>query len=220
MPRRIILDETGKSIWADPAKRLKEIKAILKPKLEDIAMRIANNEKKMYPAKLNFLPAITNLLDAYLRKTPLVRFDYAVDIEEETLQGFANAFFDLLIFIREYVPEYVANKQTFCAFASISVSAFNQLQQSQDGEIVAIIENLNDSFLETNISAAQGGATNATATFNRLRSRDVGHSLSLTQTGEENQGNTVVVLDNEMVKKQLSSMFGSKMLENKIDKNK
>lgn len=214
MPRRIILDETGKSIWADPAKRLKEIKAILKPKLEDIAMRIANNEKKMYPAKLNFLPAITNLLDAYLRKTPLVRFDYAVDIEEETLQGFANAFFDLLIFIREYVPEYVANKQTFCAFASISVSAFNQLQQSQSGEIVAIIDNLNDSFLETNISAAQGGATNSAATFNRLRSRDVGHSLSLTQTGEEVQGNTVVVLDNETVKKQLAGMFGRNLLDN------
>ena len=62
----IIIDEEGNSIWATPEERLNEIKGILKEPLEKIAARIDRNEKSMYPQKLNFLPSITNLLDAYL----------------------------------------------------------------------------------------------------------------------------------------------------------
>jgi hypothetical protein len=74
----IILDENGNSIWADPQERLAEIEKFLKPKLVNIRNEIKENNMRLYPQKLNFLPAITNLLDANLRKRPLVRYDYAI----------------------------------------------------------------------------------------------------------------------------------------------
>ena len=114
---RVILDENGEPIWGDPQKRLEEIQTILQPHLEDIKRRIDFNEKKMYPQKLNFIPTITNLLDGYLRKKRLIRYDYAVDIDSDTLQDFSSAFFDLLIFIRQFVPEYIANKQVLRCFS-------------------------------------------------------------------------------------------------------
>ena len=209
----IIINENGESIWGDPQERLFSIEKTLEYRLEEFKNKIAENEKRMYPQKLNFMPSITNILDAYLRKRPLVPFGYAIDIPTEVLQSYADAFFDLLIFIRDYVPEYIANKQTFCAFASISVAAFNKLQTSPNAEIVAIIDNLNDSFVDTNIVSAQGGVTNATATFNRIRAKGAGYGVSMTASGDEPQSNTVVLLDNDSVKRQLSSLFGGKLLD-------
>lgn len=209
---RIILDADGNSIWADSGERLKDIKFILQPHLEDIKKKIDANDKRMYPQKLNFIPTITNLLDGYLRKKRLVRYDYAKDIDADTLQEFSEAFFDLLIFIRNYVPEYVANKQTFCAFVSISVSAFNELRNSNDGDIVAIIENLSDSFMETNMSGAMGGTVNTTATFNRMRAKDSGYSMQLKADEQQQQSNNLIIMDNDTVKKQLESVFGGKFI--------
>ena len=209
---RIILDEQGNPIWGEPQERLNDIKFILQPHLEDIKKKIEFNDKKMYPQKLNFIPSITNLLDGYLRKKRLIRYDYAIDIDAETLHEYSSAFFDLLIFIRGYVPEYVANKQTFCAFVSISVSAFNELRNSTDGDIVAIIENLSDSFMETNMSGAMGGTVNTTATFNRMRAKDSGYSMQLKADEQQQTGNTMIVMDNDTVKKQLESVFGGKFI--------
>lgn len=208
----IILDANGNSIWGESSERLKDIKSILQSHLEEIKKKIEFNDKKMYPQKLNFIPNITNLLDGYLRKKRLVRYDYAINIDADTLQEFSEAFFDLLIFIRTYVPEYVANKQTFCAFISIPVSAFNELRNSTDGDIVAIIENLSDSFMETNMSGAMGGTVNTTATFNRMRAKDSGYSMQLKADEQQQQSNNLIIMDNDTVKKQLESVFGGKFI--------
>ena len=210
---RIILDENGNSIWGEPQERFNEIKTILQPHLEDIKKKIEANDKRMYPQKLNFIPNVTNLLDGYLRKRKLVRYDYAINIDADTLQDFSVAFFDLLIFIRQYVPEYVANKQTFCAFVSISVSAFNELRNSPDGDIVSIIDNLSDSFMETNMSGAMGGTVNTTATFNRMRAKDSGYSMQLKADEQQQGSNTLVIMDNDTAKKRLSNIFGNKLLK-------
>ena len=210
-----ILNDNGESVFGSPEAKLEKIKKLLEPSLKEFAERIRRNELRPNPQKLNFIPSITNLLDANLRKTPLVRYDYAIKISADELQSFADAFFDLLIFIRQYVPEYIANKQTFSAFASISVSAFNALLTSQDGEIVSIIESLSDSFLETNMSGAMGGTVNSTATFNRMRSKDAGYSLSLKSDEQEQLANTVVILDNDVVKRRLSNIFGNKLIDKK-----
>lgn len=212
----IICDENGNSIWADPEERLAYIEKAIKPKLENFKHRIEQNEKKMYPAKLNFIPAVINILDAHLRLTPLVSYDYAIQITKNQLQEFANAWFRLMIFIRDYVEDFIANKQTFCAFASISVGAFNQLGNSENGEICAIIDNLRDSFHETNMSGAMGGTVNTTATFNRMRAKDAGYNMSMTATGDEAQTNTqFFIMTNDTVKKELGNLFGGKLLDNK-----
>lgn len=212
---QIVLNEKGESIWANPEERLEEIEQILKPHLEDMKIRSERNEMKQYPAKLNFIPQITNLLDAYLRRRPLVRDDYAKMISAELLQDFASAFFELLIFIRQYVPEYIANKQAFCAFASISVNAFNFLNNAEDGEVVAITENLLDSFHDTNMSGAMGGTVNTSATFNRMKAKDAGYNLEIKNEGDGQKALNINVFDKETVAKKLANMFGNKFIEDK-----
>lgn len=211
MSDNVIIDEGGNNIWLDPQGRLSDIERVLKPKLEDLAMRLARNEQKMYPAKLNFIPTITNYADPYLRKAPLVRYDYAIQVDEEMLEDYKNAWFDLMIFIREYVPDYIANKQLFCAFMCISVSAFNYLQTSSNGNIVAIIESLLDSFEDTNMTSAQGGAVNSNATFNRMRAKDSGYNMQLKADEQNNDANKIVIIDNDKIKRQLANMFGGKL---------
>lgn len=216
MNEEIIINDKDKIIWADPQERLKIIKVILKPKLIEYREKIERNSKSQFPQKINFIPAITNILDANLRKTPLVRYDYAICIDSETLQQFSLAYFDLMIFIRDYVPEFISNKQTFSAFCSFSTSVFNYLQNSQNGDIVAIMENIVDSSIDTNMSGAMGGSVSSSATFNRMKaSGTAGYDVQIKSESEGTKNLTINVLDNDSITKRLQNMFGNNYIENK-----
>lgn len=206
MSEAIIIDKNGESIWGSAEERLSEVQQWLLPELEKIKQKIEENEQKQYPAKLNFLPRITNFLDAHLRLKPLITFELATSITSAELQNYATAFFKLLIFIREYVPDYIANKQIFCAFISISTSAFDELQNSNNGEICAVIESLLDSFKDTNMTGAMGGAVNSTATFNRMRAKGAGYGVTLKADEQQQANNTVFLLDNDAIQRKLKQI--------------
>jgi len=217
MGKEIVLNGDGSSIFYNAEERLNEIKSVIEPELIKIKRVIEVNNQKMYPQKLNFISHITNILDANLRLKPLIRYDYAILIDPYTLQEYSNAFFRLMIFIRSYYPEFIANKQTFSAFCGFSVSVYNALQNSPDGDIVSIIESINDSCIEVNLTAAQSGSISGTTTINRMKAKGAGHDLQIKSESEQS-GNITFVLDNDMVKKQLASVFGNKMIENKKTK--
>lgn len=217
MGKEIVLNGDGSSIFYNAEERLNEIKSVIEPELIKIKRVIEVNNQKMYPQKLNFISNITNILDANLRLKPLIRYDYAILIDPYTLQDYSNAFFRLMIFIRSYYPEFIANKQTFSAFCGFSVSVYNALQNSPDGDIVSIIESINDSCIEVNLTAAQSGSISGTTTINRMKAKGAGHDLQIKSESEQS-GNITFVLDNDMVKKQLASVFGNKMIENKKTK--
>ena len=217
MGKEIVLNGDGSSIFYNAEERLNEIKSVIEPELIKIKRVIEVNNQKMYPQKLNFISNITNILDANLRLKPLIRYDYAILIDPYTLQDYSNAFFRLMIFIRSYYPEFIANKQTFSAFCGFSVSVYNTLQNSPDGDIVSIIESINDSCIEVNLTAAQSGSISGTTTINRMKAKGAGHDLQIKSESEQS-GNITFVLDNDMVKKQLASVFGNKMIENKKKK--
>lgn len=214
MEKQIILNSDGTSIFYNAEERLNEIKNIIKPELIKIKNIVEENNKRMYPQKLNFISNITNILDANLRLKPLIRYDYALTIDSETLQELSNAFFRLMIFIREYYPEFIANKQTFSAFCGFSVSVYNSLQNSPNGDIVSIIESINDSCIEVNLTAAQSGSVSGNTTISRMKAKGAGHDLQIKSDGEQTS-NVTFVLDNDMIKKQLVNVFGNKMLNNK-----
>lgn len=201
----VIIDNDGNLVWGNPTLRLEEIKKVIEPRLREFQENKRKDLLRMKPLNINYIPQINNVLDANLRKKPLVRFDYATQIPAMVLQDYADKFFDLLIFIREYFPEYIANKQIFCAFCSMSTMAFNQLANSNDGEIVAIVENITDSCQDTSMTGAMGGAVNSAATFNRMKAKGAGYDMEI-KSDSESKIQTAIILDNDTVRKQLVNM--------------
>lgn len=210
---QVIVNEDGELIWGNPTLRLIEIQERIKPRIEEFARNKRADMMKMKPMNINYIPQINNLLDAFLRKKPLLRYDYAIAIPAEVLQDYADKFFDLLIFIREEFPEYIANKQIFCAFCSMSTMAFNQLANSNNGDIVAIIENITDSCQDTSMTGAMGGAVNTAATFNRMKAKGAGYDMQI-QNDSESKSQTTIILDNDVVRRKLGNL-GFGQIENK-----
>lgn len=202
-----ILNGDGKFCWVDPNERLKEVSAELKPQLQEIKSKMEENSKKMYPEKLNFIGEINNYIDDAVRQGARVRYDDAIAIDYDTLLGFYNAWFKLMKFIRSYYPKYFANKQLFSAFCGFNSSAFDKLCASQDGDIIALMESLVDSFVDGNFAAGQSGTASNSMTTSRLKAGGTaGYDVKIKNDSEQQTTNNFLLIDNESTLKKLKNL--------------
>lgn len=202
-----IIGNNGALIWDDPQERLNRIKEVIKPKLEEIKRKIEDNDKRMYPQKLNFIGVINNYIDTEVRKGNRVRYDEAILIDYNTLGGFYDAWFDLMGFVRDYYPEYFANKQLFSGFCGFSTQVFDYLCNSPDGDIIALMNSLVDSMIDSNFVAGQSGTVSGNMTTSRLKAGgNAGYDVKIKNDSDQNQTNNFLLIDNESTLKKLKSL--------------
>lgn len=202
-----IIDNEGLFVWADPKSRLEIIEEQMKPKLEEIKRKVDENDKRMYPQKLNFIGVLNNYLDTCVRKGDRVRYDDAITINYNILKGFYDAWFDLMAFIREYYPEYFANKQLFSGFCGFSTQVFDYLTTSQDADIIALMTSLIDSMIDSNFAAGQSGTTSNTMTTSRLKAGgNAGYDVKIKNESENGTTNNFMLINNENIEKQLKKL--------------
>lgn len=202
-----ILNDNGLYIWCNPQDKLNEIEVGIKSKLEEIKRKLDENEKRAYPQKLNFISIVNNYVDTICRKSERVRYDDAILIDYNTLKGYYDAWFDLMAFIREYYPEYFANKQLFSGFCGFSTQVFDYLCNSQDGDILALMNSLVDSMVDSNFAAGQSGTASNTMTTSRLKAGgNAGYDVKIKNDSETATTNNYMLLTNENIEKQLKKL--------------
>lgn len=202
-----ILNNEEVFVWVDAKQRLDEIQNALKPRLEEIKKKIEANELRQYPQKLNFIGVINNYIDTAVRKGDRVRYDDAIAIDYKTLKGFYDAWFDLMGFVREYYPEYFANKQLFSGFCGFSTQVFDELCNSPDGDIIALMNSLVDSMVDSNFVAGQSGTVSGNMTTSRLKAGgSAGYDVKIKNDSDQAQTNNFIMIDNESTLKKLRSL--------------
>lgn len=214
MAKDIVIDENGESLWFDAFEKLEKIKGSITPELQTIKIRYEKNENSDYPRKLNFNANLTQVLFIAFSKFKKVPYNYAISVDAETFRDYANAYMELLSFIKGFYPDFIGSKATFTSFMGISANAYaNILTTSQDPDLVAEIESLNDKLCELEVVSAQSGISKEKSTETKLRADGVGYGLNLRPDIQSITINNNLKLDKENVDRRIASIFGSKMLD-------
>ena len=202
-----VIDITETIDFGSPQEKLERIKKSLQPKLQQIKEKVDANEKRMYPQKLNFIGIINNYIDTEVRKGDRIKYNEAISIDYITLKGFYDCWFDLMGFVRDYYPEYFANKQLFSGFCGFSTQAFDYLCNSPDGDIIALMNSLVDSMVDGNFVAGQSGTVSGSMTTSRLKAGgNAGYDVRIKNDSEQTQTNNFLVLNNDSVLKKLKNI--------------
>ena len=117
---------------------------------------------------------VTSRLNRYLRVFRPMNFEDAKAIDDmEYIEAFGY-YCDLISYINDYLV-YMPDKQTFCAFVNITTDIYNELLS--DPLHAQVFKSFEDSFVQTNFSAAQAGIVDTKTTLAKLQTKDAGHNL-------------------------------------------
>lgn len=213
--KTIINNDDGSFVWIPPKEKLKQVIETIEPIMCKVRRRVADNECREKPQKLNLNTYIaTNLFNA-LSVFPNVPYNCAIAVDVETLREYIMSFRYLVGHIIDSYDDYVCTKEQFNAFMGISYGAYNTLLISSDADILAEMERLEGFLGEIQLVSAQTGIFKEKSTETRLRADGIGHGMNLKNEEDKKGGITVNVFDPDAINKKLGNIMGKTWLENK-----
>lgn len=78
-------------------------------------------------------------------------------------------YMDILTNVNIYIGEFIPNISSFCTFAGITTSTFNNYKRSADIDMRTICEKINDYCFNSNVSLAQKGNVSEKSTIYRMK---------------------------------------------------
>lgn len=93
--------------------------------------------------------------------------------DDEYLDAF-RYYMTIITFINKYIV-FQPSKQTFCAFANITTSIYNDL--IGDISYSQVFGSIEDYFIDSNFTSAQAGLIDSRTTLQKLQTKDAGHNL-------------------------------------------
>lgn len=214
----IIIDNNGENIGNAIDLKYDRVTNLLREKLENIALKIAQNEQREKPIKLNFNSQISNWLNVLLQKEPKLKYSDAIELDGETLQVYYDKFLELLMFIYDYAPEYVPSKIVFSSWCGFTTDVYNKLRYGTNSEIVDILSHADDLFVETNWASAQSGISREKSTTDRMRERTFGQGLDLKPDNSITMVSLAIDKTPEARQQQLENIMKMGLLSNKNEK--
>lgn len=211
----IVINDDGSYLWTDPQIKLDKLKQDVEPKLREIALRYERNESSQYPRKLNYNTQITTILMNSLSQFKNIPNIYVNGMSAETFRDYIIKFREMVSWVLEFYPDYVCSKEQFNAFMGITFSAYNDLLNSSNPDILCEAERLEGFLGELQLVSAQTGIFKEKTTETRLRADGIGHNLNLRPDVQSITVNNNYKLGAEEVNKRLASILGGKFLENK-----
>lgn len=142
---------------------------------------------------------VSSRLNEYLRIYRPLSLREAKDLEEQDLMDCFAWFMKLISHINQHCV-FVPSKQTFCAFATLTTSVYNELLQ--DSRFQTILEGVEDYLIEQNFLSSQAGLVREKSTITKLQTRDAGHNLI--KSPDAITVNTTNILDTGMIQQQLA----------------
>jgi len=138
-----------------------------------------NNERKK-PININWQIKIKNELYPKLNKYPTMRDEKALALTAKELNDIFSDFLELIAWISN-TYEFVPSKQIFCAFACITVSAYNNLMKNGEEEVKETMDKIENYLFDSIFSGAEGGTQKETSSMVRAKAKVMGHEITEAQ---------------------------------------
>jgi hypothetical protein len=204
---RIYYDIEGNEIPSYLAEKNEEIKARLQP----IYDKFVEEQEKMKfakkPTKLGYRFSKHLFLQFY--KYPRMSIKKFSELDYDQIYEYWLYYLELTDYYNE-VFEIVDNKQYFQAYMGINGRQFAELEESDDGEIRDIMNEINSSFIGLGFAATESGNTDSKATGRRLSaSGEAGHKV--TSATEEKIANVMREMSETEWFDRLESEYGVKV---------
>jgi hypothetical protein len=171
--RKIVIDEDGKRV-DELALRNEEIKANLAPILEEFVEEKNTNKALKVREKLGyrFAKQIFLALNEYPRMTA----EQFVELSYEDIEDYWAKYLSLTAYYNRYF-EIVDNRQLLQAFMGINSRQYAELENSDDEDIISLMNSINSTFIGLGFVAGESGNADVKATSQRMRTKGEGHNL-------------------------------------------
>lgn len=204
---KIYYDENGERTLSPLDDKNEEIKSRLQP----IYDKFVEEQEKMKfakkPTKLGYRFSKHLFLQFY--KYPRMSVKDFANLDYDTIYEYWLHYLELTAYYNE-VFEIVDNKQYFQAYMGINGRQFAELEESDDGEIRDIMNEINSSFIGLGFVATESGNSDSKATGRRLSaSGEAGHKV--TSATEEKIANVMREMSETEWFDRLESEYGVKV---------
>ena len=151
-------------------------------------------------------------------KCLLSYFSLIHELKKRTIRKFLFAlklYMHLISHINVYLA-FLPSKQTFCSFANITSSIYNDLLQ--DVNYSAVFNSIVDYLVDANFTSSQAGIVDGKVTIAKLQTKDAGHNLI--KSPESLVINNYNEIDKQQVNIKLDNLMPSGFLGNGNKGNK
>ena len=155
-------------------------------KLEELAKDLSDegNEKiaprKAFKYSKNEIMPVLTPMQVNAKLNELLRIYKPLNLEEAKKVGDINFlgalkwYMHLISHINIYLA-FLPSKQTFCSFANITTSIYNELLQ--DVNFSQVFNSIEDYLIDANFTSSQAGIVDGKVTIAKLQTKDSGHNL-------------------------------------------
>ena len=169
----IVYDENGNRVnkFAD---KIEEIKTRLEPILEEFVEEKQVNRAMKVKEKLGFRFAKQIFLA--LNEYPRMSAEEFSSLDYDDIENMWQKYSELTAYYNRYF-EIVDNKQMFESFCGINNRQYTELENSDDEDIVSLMNSINSTFIGLGFVAGESGNADVKATTQRMRTKGEGHDL-------------------------------------------
>lgn len=190
-------------------------------KLEDL---VNEENEKPQPRKAfkysknEIMPTLTPMqvnakLNELLRVYKPMNLEQAKKVPDTQFLVALKWYMHLISHINVYLA-FLPSKQTFCSFANITSSIYNDLLQ--DVNYSAVFNSIEDYLVDANFTSSQAGIVDGKVTIAKLQTKDAGHNLI--KSPESLVINNYNEIDKQQVNIKLDNLMPSGFLGNKTNK--
>lgn len=165
-------------------------------------------------SKNEIMPVLTPMqvnakLNELLRMYKPLNLEQAKKLPDGEFLKALKWYMHLISHINKYLA-FLPSKQTFCSFANITSSIYNELMQ--DANYSAVFNSIEDYVVDANFTSSQAGIVDSKTTIAKLQTKDAGHNLI--KSPESIVVNNYNTIDKQQVNLKLDRIMGSALLGN------
>lgn len=141
---------------------------------------------------------VSSRLNELLRVYKPLNLEEAKTLEDRDYLEALKWYMKLITYINEYLV-FLPSKQTFCAFANITTSIYNELLTTPSYS--QVFNSVEDYIVDANFLSSQAGIVESKTTLSKLQTKDAGHNL--VRNPEALTINTFAQIDTHQVNERL-----------------
>ena len=169
-------------------------------------------------SKNEIMPVLTPMqvnakLNELLRIYKPMNLEQAKKVKDTEFLLALRWYMQLISHINTYLA-FLPSKQTFCSFANITSSIYNDLLQ--DVNFSQVFNSIEDYLVDANFTSSQAGIVDSKTTIAKLQTKDAGHNLI--KSPESIVVNNYNTIDKQQVNVKLDRIMGAALLGNKGNK--
>ena len=170
-----IIDVMEQEVFANALETSDRLEAIAKGGEDDNPVPRAKIKYSKYEIMPTLTPMQVNAkLNELLRIYKPLNLEQAKKVPDTQFLVALKWYMHLISHINIYLA-FLPSKQTFCSFANITTSIYNDLLQ--DVNFSQVFNSIEDYLVDANFTSSQAGIVDSKTTIAKLQTKDMGHNL-------------------------------------------